>query len=486
MSAGTLQERLRIRSDGSVGPGPDGRVVLREGHMQMPFGPLGPALGGAIELLGAEGASEAELVTHAIDTEGEGSVLKLQILLRRLHDSGWLDRVLIAPGQDNGGGGGGPGDALATLRPIGHTPPPRSPALDLSAPVALSRFAHLRAQDGEAIVQSPRATATLVLHEPRLAALLAGLATPRSPADLEPELAGLGLDQAGSRTLLRLLGDATLLINPGGEEAESLVQWSFADLLFHARSRVGRHLGDYGGSYRLQGSVEPLPAVRPAREPAIALPRPDPDALSGAQMPLAVALEQRRSRREHDPQAPITVAELGELLHRAARVRSVFRDESQELSSRPYPGGGALYELELYPLIHRCRDLEPGLYHYDPAGHALGLAAEPGPGPTLLLEYARRTAVIEQNPQVLLIVAARFGRAMWKYESMAYALILKDVGVLYQTICLVATGMGLAACPLGGGHADAFAAAAGLDYYAETSVGELILGRPIPAGATAA
>ena len=59
---------------------------------------------------------------------------------------------------------------------------------------------------------------------------------------------------------------------------------------------------------------------------------------------------------------------------------------------------------------------------------------------------------------------------------MAYATILKNVGVLYQTMYLVATAMGLASCALGGGDADLFVAAVGTDYYAETSVGEFILG----------
>jgi SagB-type dehydrogenase family enzyme len=69
---------------------------------------------------------------------------------------------------------------------------------------------------------------------------------------------------------------------------------------------------------------------------------------------------------------------------------------------------------------------------------------------------------------------------MWKYQSMAYALTLKHVGVLYQVMYCVATAMGLAACALGGGDSDAFAEATGLDYLAETSVGEFILGsRPV-------
>ena len=88
---------------------------------------------------------------------------------------------------------------------------------------------------------------------------------------------------------------------------------------------------------------------------------------------------------------------------------------------------------------------------------------------------------MDAPPQVLILIAARFARAMWKYESMAYALVLKDVGVMYQTMYLVATAMGLAPCSLGGGHSDAFAAAAGLDPYAETSVGEFTLGSRVPA-----
>jgi SagB-type dehydrogenase family enzyme len=79
-------------------------------------------------------------------------------------------------------------------------------------------------------------------------------------------------------------------------------------------------------------------------------------------------------------------------------------------------------------------------------------------------------------PQVLIVLTARFARIMWKYQAMAYAAILKHVGVVYQTMYLVATAMGLAPCALGSGNSDLFAKAAGLDYYAETSVGEFMLG----------
>ena len=73
-------------------------------------------------------------------------------------------------------------------------------------------------------------------------------------------------------------------------------------------------------------------------------------------------------------------------------------------------------------------------------------------------------------------IAARVGRIFWKYESMGYAAILKNTGVLYQTMYLVAEAMGLGACGIGGGHSDLLSKAAGLDYYAESAVGEFLIG----------
>ena len=82
---------------------------------------------------------------------------------------------------------------------------------------------------------------------------------------------------------------------------------------------------------------------------------------------------------------------------------------------------------------------------------------------------------------MLLVVTSRFARISWKYESIAYALTLKHVGLLVQTIYLVATAMGLGACALGSGDAAEAARAFGLDWLMESSVGEFALGRdPAP------
>jgi SagB-type dehydrogenase family enzyme len=220
-----------------------------------------------------------------------------------------------------------------------------------------------------------------------------------------------------------------------------------------------------------------LPAAKPG--PRIELPRPDLEVTARADPPFTEVLERRRSVREHDETEPITLAQLGELLYRSARIRRVFTSgDGQEVADRPYPSGGALHELEIYPLITRCRGAQPGLWHYAAADHALEHVADPSQATGALVAAARAAGVMATNPQVVLIVAARFGRVMWKYDVMGYALLLKHVGVLYQTIYLVGTAMGLAVCGLGGGDASDFAVASGLGYHAEGSVGELVVGTP--------
>jgi hypothetical protein len=54
------------------------------------------------------------------------------------------------------------------------------------------------------------------------------------------------------------------------------------------------------------------------------------------------------------------------------------------------------------------------------------------------------------------------------------------VGVLYQTMYLVATAMGLAPCALGGGDSALFSEAVGANSLEESSVGEFILGSARP------
>ena len=186
-------------------------------------------------------------------------------------------------------------------------------------------------------------------------------------------------------------------------------------------------------------------------------------------------LEERRSRRAFG-EPPISLDQLGELLYRAARVTGTSDAGAYEVARRVYPGGGAVYELEVYLAVDRCGGLAAGLFHHRPLAHQLERISGPSAEVTRLLERARHACQAAGPVQVLILLAARFQRMSYKYESMAYATILKDTGVLLQTLYLVATAMGLTACAIGGGDADCFARAAGTDLWAEATVGEMVVG----------
>jgi SagB-type dehydrogenase family enzyme len=148
-----------------------------------------------------------------------------------------------------------------------------------------------------------------------------------------------------------------------------------------------------------------------------------------------------------------------------------------DFAPRPYPAGGALYELELYAAVNLCANLEPGLYHYDALAHRLIQLGGPSTEVEgLIQDAALSTDTPAASLQVLLILATRFARVAWKYESLAYALTLKHVGVVFQTMYLAATAMGLGGCAVGGGDSDLFARTTRLNYLEETSVGEFVLG----------
>ncbi|XGB41715.1 MAG: SagB family peptide dehydrogenase [Nodosilinea sp. LVE1205-7] len=276
-------------------------------------------------------------------------------------------------------------------------------------------------------------------------------------------------------------------------EAPELKLWDFHNLLFHSRSRQGRHDYPTGDIAASVGVWDQFPVVKPPMAGTIVpLPQFSIDAIRQRDKTLTTALEKRQSIREYDDHQPITVEQLGEFLYRTARVKEVYSLEAEqqalfkaefgeafdwgELSRRPYPCGGAMYELEIYPVVRHCAGVNPGLYHYDPLNHHLAQLDTTEADLQALLQDAHQSSGAQGVPQVLLIITARFGRLFRKYRSLAYALVLKHVGVLYENFYLVATAMDLAPCALGAGDSDRFAHATGLDYVVESSVGEFMLG----------
>jgi len=361
--------------------------------------------------------------------------------------------------------------------------------------IRLSTFAELRTDGREYRLESPLALHRVLLHRPEAISLIGSLGRPTAvSSDAWTPLAAISAD-----ALAYLAAAGMVVLTPGPNSAEGsgllddaeepeLAGWAPADLMFHTRSTSGRHDNAFGITYPLGQAGSPEPVVVPSQAPGIELHRPCWEDLAAADPPLAVVMEGRRSTRVHGAE-PVTADELGDLLYRTARVRALIAppgsgsgsflagEPDPRLSDRPYPGGGACYELELYVTVGRCSGLSRGVYHYDPLGHQLELVSSERKTVDSLLMSAAERASMEVAPQLLLTITARYRRISWKYEGIAYATVLKDVGVLFQNLYLVCTAMRLAPCALGSVRADANAHALGTDWLLEPSVGQFIVGR---------
>jgi SagB-type dehydrogenase family enzyme len=370
---------------------------------------------------------------------------------------------------------------------------PATPQLGNADVLMLSRFAYMRRRGNEMVLESPRADALFKICNPKIATAIALLSTPQQinrlrQQDLFPGLELLAL-LVGCQMLFKIdaAGDSGLRQAEGDH---NLVLWDFHDLLFHARSTEGRHANPVGGVYPYAGVIPPLPAVRP-RWPGKPIDlRRFSAARSKAISPAAKLLRERHSTRSFDDKRPITLAELSRFLANTARVLSSSKSRVDlgdggpliTYAVRPYPSAGASYELELYLAVDKCEGLARGFYHYDAGGHALLPIGARTQQLEALLRGAKFAMDAPAAPQILITLAARFGRMSWKYRSLAYALILKDVGVLTQTLYLMATDMGLGGCAIGSTNIDLFAKMTGIEFHVEGPVGQFALGRGSKSG----
>jgi SagB-type dehydrogenase family enzyme len=335
----------------------------------------------------------------------------------------------------------------------------------------LSRFTYAHYEGGALLLESPRCHAQVRLHDWQGAALMAAWSgsegsLPVVPAEVR-------------RALERFVAEVGLLVavDEAGETAETnddvLRQWAFHDLLFHARVRQGRHNNPLGGIFPFRDDIPDTPSVkRPMSEEIVKLARPDLAEFGRREAPFTEILDGRRSLRVAR-ERPLTLDELGTFLYRSARPLSL-RDQPA-VNRRPYPNAGGRYELELYILSHTCEGLAAGLYHYDAYQHGLEKLAVRAGQLRLILEQAAGAMGGAEKPAVLVLITARFQRVSWKYASIAYSLMLKNVGALYQTMYLTATAMGLHPCALGAGNSELFARVTGIPYEEEGTVGEFCL-----------
>lgn len=439
--------RYSLRPDASCLITPAGQAILLPDKHRL--ADLDPA---QLAVLRALGTGPTDLAAHPADS--------VAVLVRQLTGNGWL----TATTSDDSG-------AAYTVRPFRR---PTQPATPAPSTAVLSKFAVLHRVGDHMVAEHPLAWCDVQLHS---ATALAAFAHCTSGSPVTPGTVAAAL-------LHDLWAGGFLVLDASTEDGQlARRSWSAHELWFHRRSSYGdrvRSWAEFGPTRWAAPHFPPLPARKPeVGEQAIALPAVDLQALRSHDTSLVAAMEDRVSQRDFTDTDPITVSQIGELLYRCARTRTVRTQGGEEFPSRPYPSGGSLYELEIYPVVRRVAGLAPGMYHYDSFDHALRPVPETDrTAIDRLLQPAALTLTNGQLPQVLLVLAARTGRIMWTYEQIPYAVALKHVGVLTQNIYLVATALGLGAVAQGYVDTTAFAAATGNDELDECALGSVVLGTP--------
>lgn len=214
------------------------------------------------------------------------------------------------------------------------------------------------------------------------------------------------------------------------------------------------------GSYRHYPDAARLPV-----SPAV------PDRLTG----FHELTRQRRSRRDYNG-TPISLSQLEALLHTACGVTGTLRWSDRELKLRAYPASGALYAVEIYPVVFDVDGLDAGVYHYLPAENEMEQLAK---------DFDRQRFIAAMLPverqmvgaaSAMICLVGEFPRHEAKYGQGGYRMMVAEAGHISQNLVLAATALGVAARPFGGVFDDLINTDLGLDVDCEQFLLSVLVG----------
>jgi SagB-type dehydrogenase family enzyme len=183
------------------------------------------------------------------------------------------------------------------------------------------------------------------------------------------------------------------------------------------------------------------------------------------------AISARRSTRSYAPE-PMSEQELSRVLLLTAGLSG----ERWGNRLRNHPSSGALYPIEMYPVVHNVEGVEPGVYHYDVQRHELE-QIRAGDHRQYVVEHGLSQEFLGECGAVVYLTMI-FQRMRFKYRERSYRYGLIEAGHLGQNLYLSATSLGLGACAVGAYSDNAINELLGLDGVEEVSVYLLSLGRP--------
>jgi oxazoline/thiazoline dehydrogenase len=387
--------------------------------------------------------SEVSLAESILADRGPLELPKMHLVLEQLRRFGLIDYVVQVEG-----------DISYRIEPFGPTPDlPVNLCTGLDEQYILSRFAYMRRDGSSLMLESPTIDLTVRGLSTRSCSVLALLANGLSAVEISKSICGE--DSLGIAQVLGVLSHLGFIYPRGGDDIPQLRSWEFHDLLFHKKSRISGFRPRIGATFRFGNALSVPAAFKPnMSEAKVSLYRPDMEHLIRHDQTLTKTLEDRRSIRDAG-KVPLSVGQLGHFLFRSTHIKSRREDAGMVTVSHPYPSAGALNELEFYVVANNCSGLRRGAYHYRPDEHALYQLDVPKNAiDDLMMGAGLSCGEPSMSPHTLILIGSRFRRMQWKYEGIAYRLVLLNVGAVLQTMYLVATAMDLNPCALGSGYLD--------------------------------
>jgi putative peptide maturation dehydrogenase len=240
------------------------------------------------------------------------------------------------------------------------------------------------------------------------------------------------------------------------DEALDVNQWNLFAALYH-------YMTQWSGVELEEGEWEPTQLKARSRDVAQAHLNaygPPPSAFhqmassSHVELPtgelhgeLYRALMARRTSRSFDSSTPMSLEQLGSVMHYVFGCHGYTRNVADDICiKRTSPSGGGMHPIEAYPIVTNVAGVDAGIYHYNARDHTLARLSALQPDES---ERMATSFMCGQHyfgaAHVSFILTARFYRSYWKYRrhQKAYAGVLMDAAHLSQTLYLVGAELGI-------------------------------------------
>jgi SagB-type dehydrogenase family enzyme len=330
----------------------------------------------------------------------------------------------------------------------------------------VSSYVRVSWSQGRIVISSAASDERLITQDFGVIRLVNAFSQARTIAEVLEEFAG-PWSETLSKHIEKLI-DAGILVSTEAPEQAALHRWDPDALAYH---RASRREG-----FRPVGVILGPALSKSISNDAIHMLREGPQnigRLKASEDPLRkdeleALLEIRQSRRQWGAEA-LSFKTLSKLLWLSAGDRD---------GSRSYPSGGAIYSLDLYLVIgsDAVQDVQGGLYIYLPSHHVLDPISTDRTKWYPFLEAAGRSASTK-TPPIVILITSRIREVNAYYGELAYSLVLKEIGCIFQTLYLVCESLGLAGCALGGGAPDnVLSHLCSTHALAEPLLGEFLLG----------